>query len=390
MISDWTARAREIDSFKVMDLLKRAAELDAEGKDVVHMEAGEPDFPTAEPIMQAARRAMDAGHTRYTPAGGIMPLREAIAGFYQRRYGVEISPHQVLVTAGASGALLLAFSLLAAPGSRFMLADPGYPCNRQFLRLLEARGQLVPVGPELNYQLNADLVAQHWADDTAGVLLASPSNPTGSVVPTDHLRAIADQVRQCGGSLIVDEIYHGLTYGFDADTVLGVAPDALVLNSFSKYFGMTGWRLGWLVAPPRAVPELEKLAQNLYISAPTMAQHAALACFEPATLEILEARRAEFARRRDFLLPALRELGFGIAVEPEGAFYLYADISTFGGDAFSFCQHMLETQFVAITPGLDFGRHQAGQHVRFAYTQDIAQLQRAVERIARGLQSWQP
>jgi aspartate/methionine/tyrosine aminotransferase len=381
MISDWTARAREIDSFKVMDLLKRAAELDAEGRDVVHMEAGEPDFPTAEPIMQAARRAMDAGHTRYTPAGGIMPLREAIADFYQRRYGVNISPRQVLVTAGASGALLLAFSLLAAPGSRFMLADPGYPCNRQFLRLLEARGQLVPVGPELNYQLNADLVAQHWADDTAGVLLASPSNPTGSVVPTDHLGAIADQVRQCGGSLIVDEIYHGLTYGFDADTVLGVAPDALVLNSFSKYFGMTGWRLGWLVAPEEAVAEMEKIAQNLFISPATLSQYAALAAFEPATIEILEQRRQAFALRRDRLVAGLRELGFGIPRMPEGAFYVYADASHLTDDSFAFCWSLLEEDHVAVTPGADFGHNRPERHIRFSYTTGLDRIELALERL---------
>jgi aspartate/methionine/tyrosine aminotransferase len=381
MISDWTARAREIDSFKVMDLLKRAAELDAEGRDVVHMEAGEPDFPTAEPIMQAARRAMDAGHTRYTPAGGIMPLREAIADFYQRRYGVNISPRQVLVTAGASGALLLAFSLLAAPGSRFMLADPGYPCNRQFLRLLEARGQLVPVGPELNYQLNADLVAQHWADDTAGVLLASPSNPTGSVVPTDHLRAIADQVSQCGGSLIVDEIYHGLTYGFDADTVLGVAPDALVLNSFSKYFGMTGWRLGWLVAPEEAVAEMEKIAQNLFISPATLSQYAALAAFEPATIEILEQRRQAFALRRDRLVAGLRELGFGIPRMPEGAFYVYADASHLTDDSFAFCWSLLEEDHVAVTPGADFGHNRPEQYIRFSYTTGLDRIELALERL---------
>ena len=188
---------------------------------------------------------------------------------------------------------------------------------------------------------------------------------------------------------MVDEIYHGLTYGTDAASVLEVDDEAFVLNSFSKYFGMTGWRLGWLVAPPAAVGELEKLAQNLYISAPSMAQHAALACFTPQTLAILEERRAEFGRRRDFLLPALRELGFGIAVEPEGAFYLYADISAFGGDAFAFCRHFLETEHVAFTPGLDFGRFQAGHHVRFAYTQNLDRLQEAVERIARGLRSWQ-
>lgn len=381
MISDWSARAREIDSFKVMDLLKRAAELDVEGKDVVHMEAGEPDFPTAPPIMQAARRAMDAGHTRYTPAGGIMPLREAIAKFYGTRYGVEISPRQVLVTAGASGALLLAFSLLAAPGSRFMLADPGYPCNRQFLRLLEARGQLVPVGPEVNYQLTAGLVEQHWRAQTAGVLLASPSNPTGSVIPVDELKAIADQTRQQKGALIVDEIYHGLTYGFDAETVLSVAPDALVLNSFSKYFGMTGWRLGWLVAPEEAVAEMEKIAQNLFISPATLSQHAALAAFEPETIDILEQRRSAFALRRDRLVAGLRELGFGIPRMPEGAFYVYADASHLTDDSFAWCWSLLEEDHVAVTPGADFGCNQPERYIRFSYTTGLDRIELALERL---------
>jgi aspartate/methionine/tyrosine aminotransferase len=270
-----------------------------------------------------------------------------------------------------------------------LLADPGYPCNRHFLRLVEGSAQLVPVGPEVRYQLTPELVERYWDRDSVGALVASPANPTGTLLERDELARLSAALKQRGGHLVVDEIYHGLTYGVDAASVLEVDDDAFVLNSFSKYFGMTGWRLGWLVAPPAAVPELEKLAQNLYISAPSMAQHAALACFEPATLEILEARRGEFARRRDFLLPALRELGFGIAVEPQGAFYLYADISAFGGDAYAFCQHMLETEFVAITPGLDFGRFQAGHHVRFAYTQDLPRLEQAVERIARGLRSWQ-
>ncbi|MDI2234769.1 aminotransferase class I/II-fold pyridoxal phosphate-dependent enzyme, partial [Pseudomonas aeruginosa] len=206
----------------------------------------------------------------------------------------------------------------------------------------------------------------------------------------DELAGLSGALKARGGHLVVDEIYHGLTYGVDAASVLEVDDDAFVLNSFSKYFGMTGWRLGWLVAPAAAVPELEKLAQNLYISAPSMAQQAALACFEPTTIAILEERREEFARRRDFLLPALRELGFGIAVEPEGAFYLYADISAFGGDAYAFCKHFIETEHVAFTPGLDFGRHQAGHHVRFAYTQNLPRLQEAVERIARGLKNWRP
>jgi len=372
-----------------MALLSRANELQALGRDVIHLEIGEPDFTTAAPIVAAGQAALAAGHTRYTAARGLPLLREVIARFYEQRYLASIDPERVLITPGGSGALLLASSLLVDPGKHWLLADPGYPCNRHFLRLIEGAAQLVPVGPEVRYQLNADLVERHWDRDCVGALVASPANPTGTVLSRDELAELSGALKARGGHLVVDEIYHGLTYGCDAASVLEVDDDAFVLNSFSKYFGMTGWRLGWLVAPIDAVPELEKLAQNLYISAPSMAQHAALACFEPATLEILEARRAEFARRRDFLLPALRELGFNIAVVPEGAFYLYADIGAFGGDAFAFCRHMLETQFVAITPGLDFGRHQAGHHVRFAYTQDLPRLEQAVERIARGLQSWQ-
>ncbi|MCO7544610.1 MULTISPECIES: pyridoxal phosphate-dependent aminotransferase [Stutzerimonas] len=389
MTSSYSARSRAIEPFHVMALLSRANELQALGRDVIHLEIGEPDFTTAAPIVAAGQAALAAGHTRYTAARGLPRLREAIARFYEQRYQASIDPERVLITPGGSGALLLASSLLVDPGKHWLLADPGYPCNRHFLRLIEGAAQLVPVGPEVRYQLNADLVERHWDRDCVGALVASPANPTGTVLSRDELAELSGALKARGGHLVVDEIYHGLTYGCDAASVLEVDDDAFVLNSFSKYFGMTGWRLGWLVAPADAVPELEKLAQNLYISAPSMAQHAALACFEPATLEILEVRRAEFARRRDFLLPALRELGFNIAVVPEGAFYLYADISAFGGDAFAFCRHMLETQFVAITPGLDFGRHQAGHHVRFAYTQDLPRLEQAVERIARGLQSWQ-
>ncbi|WP_404440158.1 pyridoxal phosphate-dependent aminotransferase [Stutzerimonas chloritidismutans] len=389
MTSSYSARSRAIEPFHVMALLARANELQASGRDVIHLEIGEPDFTTASPIVAAGQAALAAGHTRYTAARGLPQLREAIAGFYATRYQLSIDPERVLITPGGSGALLLTSSLLVDPGKHWLLADPGYPCNRHFLRLIEGAAQLVPVGADVRYQLTPDLVERYWDKDSVGALVASPANPTGTLLSRDELSALSAALKGRGGHLVVDEIYHGLTYGTDAASVLEADDAAFVLNSFSKYFGMTGWRLGWLVTPPDAVSELEKLAQNLYISAPTMAQHAALACFEPATLEILEARRAEFARRRDFLLPALRELGFGIAVEPEGAFYLYADISAFGGDAYSFCQHMLETQFVAITPGLDFGRHQAGHHVRFAYTQDLPRLQQAVERIAHGLQSWQ-
>ncbi|MCM2320821.1 MAG: pyridoxal phosphate-dependent aminotransferase [Pseudomonas sp.] len=386
----FSARSRAIEPFHVMALLGRAHELQAAGHDVIHLEIGEPDFATAEPIVRAGQAALAAGHTRYTAARGLPALREALAGFYAQRYGVSIDPERILITPGGSGALLLASALLVDPGKHWLLADPGYPCNRHFLRLVEGDAQLVPVGPESNYQLTPELVERHWNPDSVGALLASPANPTGSVLGREQLAGLSGALRARGGQLLVDEIYHGLTYGLDAPSVLEVDDEAYVLNSFSKYFGMTGWRLGWLVAPENAVPSLEKLAQNLYISAPTMAQHAALACFEPDTLAILEARRAEFARRRDYLLPALRALGFRIAVEPQGAFYLYADISAFGGDAYAFCRHFLETEHVAITPGLDFGRFQANCHVRFAYTQSLPRLEQAVERIARGLKSWNP
>lgn len=388
MAQSYSARSRAIEPFHVMALLARANELQAEGHDVIHLEIGEPDFTTAAPIVDAGQAALAAGHTRYTAARGLPELRRAIAGFYGQRYGLDVDPERILITPGGSGALLLASSLLVDPGRHWLLADPGYPCNRHFLRLVEGAAQLVPVGPETRYQLTPHLVERHWDAQSVGALVASPANPTGTLLHRDELAALSDSLRGLGGHLVVDEIYHGLTYGVDATSVLEVDDDAFVLNSFSKYFGMTGWRLGWLVAPREAVPELEKLAQNLYISAPSMAQHAALACFREDTLAILEARRAEFARRRDYLLPALRELGFGIAVEPEGAFYLYADVSAFTQDAYAFCQHFIETEHVAFTPGLDFGRHLAGQHVRFAYTQSLPRLEEAVARIARGLQSW--
>lgn len=388
MTLTYSARSRAIEPFHVMALLQRANELQAAGHDVIHLEIGEPDFNTAEPIIQAGQAALAAGQTRYTAARGLPQLREAIAGYYDSHYGLNINPERIMITPGGSGALLLASALLVDPGKHWLLADPGYPCNRHFLRLVEAGAQLVPVGPEANYQLNAELVEQYWNPDSVGALVASPANPTGTVLSREELAALSAALRQRGGHLVVDEIYHGLTYGMDAPSVLEVDNDAFVLNSFSKYFGMTGWRLGWLVAPETAVPELEKLAQNIYISAPTLSQHAALACFQPDTLAILEERRAEFATRRDYLLPALRELGFKIEVEPQGAFYLYADISDFGGDAFDFCRHFLETEQVAITPGIDFGSYRSNQHVRFAYTQSVPRLQQAVERIARGLVTW--
>ncbi|CRD57035.1 conserved hypothetical protein [Stenotrophomonas maltophilia] len=385
----YSRRSHEIAPFHVMSLLARAQALEQAGHDVIHLEIGEPDFTTAEPIVRAGQAALAAGHTRYTAARGLPALRQAISGFYRSHYGLDIDPERILVTPGGSGALLLASSLLVDPGRHWLLADPGYPCNRHFLRLVEGGAQLVPVGPDTAYQLTPSLVEQHWNADSVGALVASPANPTGTVLSADELAALSKTLHARGGHLVVDEIYHGLTYGLDAPSVLQVDDSAFVLNSFSKYFGMTGWRLGWLVAPPAAVPDLEKLAQNLYISASSIAQHAALACFSDEAMSIFEQRREAFRQRRDFLLPALRELGFRIEVEPQGAFYLYSDVSAFTDDAQAFCAHFLETEHVAFTPGLDFGFHRANQHVRLAYTQEVPRLQEAVARIARGLQRWQ-
>lgn len=371
--------------FQVMELLARARALEAEERSIVHMEIGEPDFDTPAPVAAAARRVLEGGSVPYTPAAGLPALREAIAGWYRRRYGVEVAPSRVLVTPGASGALLLAAGVLLDPGDRVLMADPSYPCNRNFVRFVGAESVGVPVGPESAYQLSPALIDAHWNGAVRAVMLASPSNPTGTVIAPETLQAIAAQVEPRGARLIVDEIYHGLTYGHEAGTALAVSSEAFVINSFSKYFGMTGWRLGWLVCPEGYGREAEKLAQNLFISAPTLSQHAALAAFTPECVEILEARRREFEGRRDFLVPALRSLGFDIPLVPQGAFYVYAGCGRLTSDSFRFCFDLLERAGVAVTPGVDFGEHRAREHVRFAYTNSLERLEEGIERLRRFL-----
>jgi aspartate/methionine/tyrosine aminotransferase len=338
--------------------------------------------------VRAGQAALAAGHTRYTAARGLPALRQAISGFYRSHYGLDIDPERILVTPAAPvrccwPAACWSTRPPLAAGRPRLPVQPPLPAPGRRRR---AAGAGRP-----GHRLPADPVAgeQHWNADSVGALVASPANPTGTVLSADELAALSQALHARGGHLVVDEIYHGLTYGLDAPSVLQVDDSAFVLNSFSKYFGMTGWRLGWLVAPPAAVPDLEKLAQNLYISASSIAQHAALACFSEESMAIFEQRREAFRQRRDFLLPALRELGFRIEVEPQGAFYLYADVSAFTDDAQAFCAHFLETEHVAFTPGLDFGFHRANQHVRLAYTQEVPRLQEAVARIARGLKRWQ-
>ena len=379
------ARVADIAPFHVMEVQTAARALEAAGRSVVHMEIGEPDFPTPAPVIAAAQRAIAAGDLYYTSALGLPDLRRAIAGHYADHYGVAVAPERIVVTAGSSAALLLVMALLVDRDQQILLADPGYPCNRHFVRVLEGAPVGIPVGPESGYQLTAALIERHWTPATRGVLIASPSNPTGTVVPRDEMRRIAATVAARGGDLIVDEIYLGLTYGERPRSVLDFADDAFVVSSFSKYFNMTGWRLGWLVAPERHVRDLEKLAQNLYISPAAPSQRAALACFEPATLAILEERRRAFEARRDFLVPALRELGFGVPVLPTGGFFVYADCSAFAVDSAAFCRDALAGCGVAITPGVDFGQHRAAQHVRFAYTVGQEKLEDGVARLAQWL-----
>jgi aspartate/methionine/tyrosine aminotransferase len=349
------------------------------------MEIGESDFPTPRPICEAGMRALDQGALYYTAALGLPALRKRIASHYRTRYGVEVPPERIVVTAGSSAALLLALGVLVDPDAEVLLADPGYPANRHFVRMFNGEPVNVPVGPDSNYQMTPELLERYWTSRTAAALVATPSNPTGTVIPLDQIRRMAALAAQRGGALLVDEIYHGLVYEGETRTALETSDDVFVINSFSKYFNMTGWRLGWIVAPEAYVREIDKLAQNVYLSAPAPAQYAALAAFDPGTIAILDARRDEFRARRDYLVPALRKLGFGIPQTPQGAFYVYADCSALTSDSYRFALDLLEHAGVAITPGIDFGTHRASEHVRFAYTNALERLEEGVARIARFL-----
>ena len=364
-----------------MELLARARELESSGRSIVHMEIGEPDFPTPEPIVLAGKAALDLGHTRYLPATGLPELKTQIAAFYQTRFGVSVDPASVIITPGSSGALQLVMSVLIEPGESVLMADPGYPCNRHFVELVGGVPKCIPVGHETGYQLTAELVNEALTPDTKAVMVATPSNPTGTVLSREELTAIYTAVKAHGGVLIVDEIYQGLIYGTAGTTALALGDDLFVINSFSKYFGMTGWRLGWMVAPLAYVSAIDRLAQNIFISSSSLAQYAAIGAFSAECTELLEQRRAAFRKRRDYLLPALTGIGFKIASVPQGAFYLYADCSAFSDDSFRFSSDLLETVGVAITPGRDFGDNQPERHIRFAYTTDIPKLKEGVDRI---------
>ena len=383
----YAERVRKIEPFRVMDIVARASALEADGHDVVHMEVGEPDFPTPGAIVKAGQKALTAGKTKYTTAQGLPELRECISQQYMDWYGISIDPSRIFVTTGGSAALLLVTAMLLNVDEGFLMTDPGYPCNRHFLHAFEAEPQLVPVTADDHFQLTPALIERHWKDNTRGALIASPANPTGAVIARKDLEQIANAIKERNGYLVVDEIYHGLVYGDVAqDSVLSIDPSAFVVNSFSKYFGMTGWRLGWMVVPTDAVKIAEKLSQNLFICPSSVAQYAALGAFSTDAKNEMERNKAEFKKRRDFLVPALRKLGFGVPLMPEGAFYVYAKLPAGLGSSEAFAQSLLEQHHVAITPGTDFGTYLAEDYARFSYSQDLETLKKGVERITLALE----
>jgi aspartate/methionine/tyrosine aminotransferase len=373
-------RAAEIEPFEVMDVLSRAQALERAGRRVLHMEIGEPDFTAPAPVVEAGVRALRDGRTAYTATLGLSSLREAIAAHYQQKFRVKVDPSCIAITAGASGGLLTLAALYVDAGDEVLVPDPGYPGYRHFVRAFEGVPKTLPVSAASDFQPTLEMVRAAWGPRTKGLLLGSPSNPTGTLIPRSELQGIAQFIAERGGVLLVDEIYQGLVYGMEPWTACGLPGEVVLINSFSKYFCMTGWRLGWVVLPPEALRGFEKLAQHLFISAPAAAQHAAESAFHDESLRVLEERRREFARRRDFLVPALKKAGLSIPAEPRGAFYVYADV---GREARAFARELLEKEAVAATPGVDFGANGTGRFVRFAYTRSMQDLEEAARRIAR-------
>ena len=376
-------RMEMITPFYVMELLRRAKQLEAEGRDIIHMEIGEPDFATPEPITNAGLAYIKAGHVKYTPAAGLPELRQKIADFYWQRYKVTVPIERIFITPGASGAFLLALGVSLNPGDEVLLSDPCYPCNQNFIRLFAGNVKHVPVYADTAYQLSVDLLQQHWQAQTKGVLIASPSNPTGTIIQAAELEKAIHFVTQKQGLFFSDEIYHGLVYEPGIASALEFSDQVFVINSFSKYFGMTGWRAGWLIVPEAYTEATEKLAQNIFISTSSHSQHAALAAFDEQTLQELERRRQDFAQKRDFLYENLLRLGFKIPVKPAGAFYIYADCSQFSDNSQQFAEQLLESEGVAVTPGKDFGQNNSEKYLRFSYTASMQDMQQAMQRLAR-------
>ncbi len=384
------SRLDHIEPFYVMECAKAALEIarspECADSPMIFLNIGEPDFTAPTLVQDAAERALRAGRTKYTDATGLPALRERISRWYGDRFGLDIAPARIIVTAGASAGLQLACLALVNRDDEVLLPDPSYPCNRHFVAAAYGIAVLLPASPAERFQLSAASVEAAWSARTRGVLLASPSNPTGTSIDPDEMGRIAAAVRERGGFTVVDEIYLGLSFDERfGHSALAHGDDLISINSFSKYFSMTGWRLGWLVVPEGLVAPIEKLAQNLYICPSTVAQHAALACFEPESIAEYERRRGEFRARRDFLVPALNELGLTVPVLPDGAFYAWADCSAHAASSWDFCFELMRRAHVAITPGRDFGRHGTEHYLRLSYASSMEHLREAVERLRGAL-----
>ncbi|WP_063588964.1 pyridoxal phosphate-dependent aminotransferase [Achromobacter ruhlandii] len=377
------ARTNDFLTFQVVELFKQAQALQAAGKDIISLGIGEPDFTAPPQVVEALQRAAQAGQSGYSAPASLMPLREAIARFYHEQFGAAIDPRRVIVTAGASGALTLACAALVNPGAEVLMPDPSYPANSNAALAAGGRPRLIPSSADKRFQLSAQDVARHWTEATQGVLVASPSNPTGTSIDHGELSRLLAEVRARHGFAIVDEIYLGLSYEGQPRSALTLDDDIIVINSFSKYFHMTGWRLGWMIVPEAMVAPVEKIAGSLAICAPTLAQHAALACFTPDALRTFEHRREAFRQRRDYLLPEFERLGLKVPVKPDGAFYIYADISDFDTDSASFSQRLLLEAGIAAVPGLDFGPAHGHHTMRFSYATGLDRLEEAVARLGK-------
>lgn len=375
------SRSQEFLTFHAVEVFKEAQALQATGRDIVSLGIGEPDFTAPASVVEALERAASAGLSGYSAPAGLSSLREAIAQFYANQFGARVDPSRIIVTSGASGALSLACAAMVDTGAEVLMPDPSYPANSNFILAAGGRPRLIPSTAQKRFQLSAQDVREHWTPATRGVLVASPSNPTGTSIAHDELAELLQAVRERQGFAIVDEIYLGLSYEHQPRSALTLDDDIIVINSFSKYFHMTGWRLGWMIVPQQVAGAIEKIAASLAICAPTLAQHAALACFTPETLRIYEHRREAFKQRRDYLLPEFERLGLRVPVTPDGAFYIYADITEQGVDSMTLAKRLLHDGGVAAVPGLDFGPAHGDHTLRFSYATGLDRLEEAVRRM---------
>lgn len=373
-----SSRMNGFTSFIVMDVLEAALELERKGADVVHLEVGEPNFDPPGPVLEAMKRATADGQTHYTHSMGIAPLREAVSEYYARHYGVSISPDRICMTTGTSAAFLMLFGVMLNPGDRVGMSDPGYPCYPNFVRFVSGQPVQIPIAEEQGFQLTPDSLENHDLSDTRHFVISSPANPTGTVTRKETYEWILHR----GHTLISDEIYHRLNYSDQPEfTALQLNDEAIVVDGFSKRYAMTGCRLGWMVIPESMVRPINKAAQNLYISPPTVSQYGGLAALRECDSHV-ESMRQEYAQRHRVLIDGLRSLGFTIAFEPQGAFYVFADVSRFCSDSYDFAMRMLQEAHVAATPGADFGTFGTNRYVRFAYTQDVPRIEDAIQRLS--------